>query len=199
MGRCGVALDPLGHHQLTCHKGGFPTRRHNDVRNAFRDLARVAGLNARIEQGAFEQDLSRPADILVLGAFALGKAAAFDVTVLSPHVQTNMAVAGNNDVIQMAEARKHDENDAKCADLGCKCIPLAVDLYGQWGDEAHKSFQTLASPLAVTSRVSFAVALSSIYNVLGLTLARQNARALLARRAKPLAVGAREIFQLGRR
>ena len=86
-----------------------------------------------------DQDLSRPADILVLGTFALGKAAAFDVTIVSPHVKTNMNAAGSIDVIQTAEANKHVENDAKCAELGWKCIPLAVDVHGQWGDEAHKS------------------------------------------------------------
>ena len=96
-----------------------------------------------------------------------------------------------------AEALKHLENDPKCAALGWLCVPLAVDSYGCWGDEAHQSFISLADRLANRSSVSFSVALSSIYNLLGVILARQNATAILARRCDPLPVGSREVRLMG--
>ena len=191
-------MDSVGHHQLTCPKGGFPTARHNRVRDAFASLARAAGLSPKIEQGAFARDLTRPADILV-PAWSHGKPAAFDVTIVSPHVQVNM-VAGNTEVVEKAAELKHSENDVKCAALGWLCVPLAVDCYGQWCSEAHLSFNALSSHLAVCTQVKQSVALSSIYNTLGLVLARQNARSILAHRS-PLdrfSVGAREVRQLGR-
>ena len=61
-----------------------------------------------------------------------------------------------------AEHRKHNENDPKCAELGWRCVPLAVESYGAWGpealavesygawgSEALKAFSQVASRLAI--------------------------------------------------
>ena len=82
--------------------------------------------------------------------------------------------------------------------VGWTCVPLAVDSYGRWGEEAHSTFHTIASRLSVRTRVSFSAALTSMYNTLGVVLARQNARAILARldRVGSKAVGAYEVHQL---
>ena len=77
------------------------------------------------------------------------------------------------------------------------CVPLAVDTYGRWCEEAHSAFSKLAGSLAVTMKLSVSIALNSIHNTLGLILARQNARALLARRPLLHSVGAREVRYLG--
>ena len=47
------------------------------------------------------------------------------------------------------EQRKHEENDAKCKELGCVCVPMVVEAYGAWGTEAMESFSLLASRLAL--------------------------------------------------
>ena len=47
------------------------------------------------------------------------------------------------------EVRKHNANDPKCRELGWVCIPLAVESYGCWGEEAHSSFSCLAARLAL--------------------------------------------------
>ena len=98
------------------------------------------------------------------------------------------------DVLSLAASRKHEENDDKCDDLGWLCVPLAVDSYGQWCDEAHEAFAEIAGRLSTRTRVTFSSALSSIFNTLGVVLARHNAIAILARRAKPFAIGAREVL-----
>ena len=100
-------------------------------------------------------------------------------------------------MVERAAVDNHTQNDPKCADLGWICIPLAADTYGQWCEEAHTSFGVIAANLAVTTHVSHSIALTSIYNTLGLVLARQNARAILARRLKPNSMGAREVRHLG--
>jgi len=194
--RCGELLDVLGHHQLTCKHGGFVVSRHNRVRDALFSLAAVAGMGPQKEQGAFMRDRTRPADILV-NSWSLGKPAAFDLTFVSPQTQDNLRDAGNKDVVERAALDKHLNNDPKCTELGWLCIPLAADTYGQWCEEAHTSFCVIASNLAVSTKVSLSIALTSIYNTLGLVLARQNARSILARRFKPNSMGAREVRHLG--
>ena len=189
-------LDSLGHHHLTCPNGGYVAVRHNRLRDALYFVCRAAGLNSQREKGASHDDASRPADLLV-SDWCLGQSAAFDLTVVSPLSPDNLLVAGDEqDVVAKAAALKHDKYDAKCADLGWQCVPLAVDSYGRWGDEAHKSFTQLASHLKTRTKVSLCAALNSVYNPLGVVLARQNARAILARRVHQFPVGTREVHQL---
>ena len=73
---------------------------------------------------------------------------------------------------------------------------VSVDSYGRWGSEAHLHFSKFASRLAVRTKVSLSVALSSFYRTLGVVLARQNARSILSRISAPLQVGAREMHRL---
>ena len=150
-------------------------------------------MNPSYEQGGFDRDRSRPADILV-PLWKCGKSAAFDLTVVSPLIQENLSRAGDIDVVSRAALIKHDENDPKCGLLGWICVPLVVDSYGQWGDEAHLAFNEFAIRLSVRTKVTFSRARSSIFNTLGVILARHNAIALLAHRAKPFLVGAREVL-----
>lgn len=186
-------LDILGHHHITCSTGGFVTVRHNRIRDALFSLSALGGFSPDKERGGMHDDLSRPAD-LFLPSYSLGKPAALDVTVVSPLSVENLSVAGVLDVVSKAEDEKHELYDSKCKDLGWHFIPLAVDSYGHWGREAHKCFARLASRIAVRTKVSSGVALSSLYNTLGVVLARQNARAILARSEQDL--GAREVRQL---
>ncbi|KAL5493890.1 hypothetical protein EMCRGX_G015125 [Ephydatia muelleri] len=72
--------------------------------------------------------------------------AAFDLTVTSPLNPITLTEAGVmcGSSALVAEARKHNANDSKCAELGWVCIPLAVESYGCWGMEAQQSFSRLA-------------------------------------------------------
>ena len=185
-------LDVLGHHHVTCSTGGFVTVRHNRLRDNFNFLCYMAGLTAQKEKGASHGDLSRPADLLV-SDWSLGKSAAFDFTIVSPLVSDNLHLAGGLDVVERAAALKHQENDDKCDDLGWVCIPMAVDTYGRWCEEAHTAFASIASNIHTRTKASLAASTNSVYNALGIVLARQNARAILARRA---VAGTREVLQL---
>ena len=51
--------------------------------------------------------------------------------------------------------KKKNENDPRCAELGWRCVPLAVENYGAWGPEV---FLQVASQLAIrgkTPRLSY--------------------------------------------
>ena len=81
-----TALDPLGHHAVTCRHGGDVVTRHNRLRDEVFDLCRRAHLSVSVERGhGLTRDLAhtRPADILIAG-WDRGKPAALDLTITSP-------------------------------------------------------------------------------------------------------------------
>ena len=108
---------------------------------------------------------------------------AFDVTVMSPltpeSLHESSVMAGT--AALLAEQRKHQANDPKCDTLGWKCIPLAVESYGNWDLEARQAFSHLASRLSFGIGHQKSKLLVDIYGRLNVTLVRCNARALLSR------------------
>eukprot|EP00731_Ephydatia_muelleri_P002396 Em0001g2396a len=144
-----TALDTLGHHAVTCRRGGDVITCHNCLRDTFVDLCRNAHLSVQVEVGNnLTLDNSRPADILV-GNWDRGKPAAFDFTVSTPLSSAILSEANANTgaAARSAEELKHRANDVKCAELGWSCVPLAVETYGAWSDEAQCTISRLASLL----------------------------------------------------
>ena len=81
-----IALDPLGHHALSCRRGGDVVLRHNHLRDIFVDFCHNANLSVKVEASStLTPDLSRsrPADALVSN-WSDGIPTAFDITVTSP-------------------------------------------------------------------------------------------------------------------
>ena len=178
-----TALDTLGHHAVTCRRGGDVVTRHNCLHDTFVDLCRNAHLSVQVEVGNnLTLDNSHPADVLV-GNWDRGKPAAFDFTVSSPLSSAILSEASANTgaAARSAEERKHRANDVKCAELGWSCVPLAVETYGAWGDEAQCTFSRVASLLSVGSAWPKGKVLSDVYCHLNFKLMRATARALLAR------------------
>ena len=164
------ALDPLGHHATTCKEGDVVTR-HNQLRNVLAETCRIAHLSVKVEMGSnltSEHDHSRPADIL-LPNWALGKPAAFDISVTSPLNPKIVSVAGLSAgaAALSTEERKHTENDQRYT-TPAKSIAFGVILsmlspsYGAWGKEAMDSFKMLASCLAIISGKPKSVVLSEL-------------------------------------
>ena len=79
-------LDPLGHHAMTCKRGGDVFVRHNAQRDVFAQFCHRARLGGQLEVGhgsGSDSSHSQPADILVPNWLS-GKPAAFDLTIVSP-------------------------------------------------------------------------------------------------------------------
>ncbi|KAL5516575.1 hypothetical protein EMCRGX_G001948 [Ephydatia muelleri] len=145
-------MDPLGHHAVTCKRGGDAISRHNKLRDVVLQTCHRACISAKAEAGSglgHELRNTRPADILASN-WLCGKPAAFDLTVVSPLNPTFISEAGRTagSAAVAAELRKHSANDAKCSELGWTCIPLVAESYGAWGSEAVQAFSRLASYLA---------------------------------------------------
>ena len=77
-------------------------------------------------------------------------------------------------------------DDPKCAELGWRCVPLAVETYCNWGEEARGTFALLATRLAFgSSSFRKARVISDMFGRLNVTLVRAIARAILARNVVP--------------
>ena len=81
--------------------------------------------------------------------------------------------------------RQHTTNDPKCAELGWRCVPLAVETYCNWGEEARRTFTLLATRLAFGSSSFHKAVISDMFGRLNITLVRAIARAILARNEIP--------------
>ena len=89
-------LDPLGHHAVTCKRGGDAISRHNKLRDVVLQTCHRACIGAKAEAGSglgHELWNTRPADILASN-WLCGKPAAFDLTVVSPLNPTFISEAG---------------------------------------------------------------------------------------------------------
>eukprot|EP00731_Ephydatia_muelleri_P022151 Em0014g742a len=117
-----------------------------------------AGLSAHLEEGSswsIEKPKSRPADILVAN-WDRGFSAAFDVSVTSPLNPLHIVEAGISPgaAAKATEKRKHRNNDAKCEELGWRCIPMVVESYCCWGTECYGTYSLLWHPLGQISSES---------------------------------------------
>eukprot|EP00731_Ephydatia_muelleri_P038808 Em0920g1a len=106
-------LDPLGHHAVTCKRGGDAISRHNKLRDVVLQTCHRACISAKAEAAS---------------NWLCGKPAAFDLTVVSPLNPTFISEAGRTagSAAVAAELRKHSANDAKCSELGWTCIPFTA-------------------------------------------------------------------------
>ena len=66
------------------------------------------------------------------------------------------------------------------------CVPIAVETYGNWGQEAKQTFSRLASCLATDSSQPKCKVIAELYGRLNLTLMRAIARAILVRAFRPI-------------
>ena len=140
-----------------------------------------ACLSPQLEKGP-GIGFSRPADVLVSN-WSLSHPAAFDLKVIHPlntDLILEMSLASGNSA-ECGEVGKHAKNDEMCSELGWTCITLVVEVYGGWGYEAQECFSRLSKRLAMQMGLSDNEALSQIYCLLGVTLMRRNAKAILLR------------------
>ena len=116
---------------VSCRHGGDVVIKHNDLQNIFTEFCRRAHLAVRVEAGRGLSGVnsnSCPADVLVDG-WERAKPLASDVTVTCA-LTLATACKSAGVAAYTAECRKLCSNCPKCQELGCVCIPLAVETYG---------------------------------------------------------------------
>ena len=119
--------------------------------------------------------------------WSLSRPAAFDIKVINPlnlqFIQEAAQTCGH--AAEMEEEAKHSRNDEACALRGWSCIPLVVEVFGGWGNEAINVLLTISKKVATHLCRPLNEVISNIYSRLSLALMRQNARAILARCVSP--------------
>ena len=128
-------------------------------------------------------DHTRPADILILWWDRGKPPAALDITIItSPLCPTILGESCHQAGVAAlaAENRKLHSSGPKGQELGWSCIPLAVEIYGNWDKEAHVTISRLVSHLP-THQSSPKSSVVDIYGRLNMVLIRSIARAILAR------------------
>ena len=153
-------LDLLVHHAVTCKFTGDVVSRHNQLRGTFVQTCRFAGVIATIEAGSglgHEHLHTRPADVL-LPNWVCSKPAALEFTVVSPFGSTHIVEVGTTAGLS-AKGRKYAK---KCTEFNWVGVPMAVEVYGAWGEEAQHTFSRLATRLAVKTSAPRSEAVSNI-------------------------------------
>ena len=184
---CSQTLDIHEHHALICHAGGDVVTRYNHLRDSFADFCRRACLAPELERGCgltSTKDKTRPADVLVPN-WSLSRSAAFDLKVINP-LNSNFLFGvsmTSGYTAELGEKDKHSNNDIPCTERGWVCVPLVVEVFGGWGNEAQEALSRVAKKLAIRTSCFWPEVLASMYCRLGITLMCQNARALLGRRS----------------
>eukprot|EP00731_Ephydatia_muelleri_P000108 Em0001g108a len=125
-----TALDPLGHHAVTCRHGGDVVIHYNRLGDEIFDICRRAHLSIRLEKGNGSLETLITPDQLTSFIFGWdrGKPAALDITITSPLCPAILGESCHQAgaAVLAAEARKLHSNGPKCQELGWSCIPLTV-------------------------------------------------------------------------
>ena len=74
----------------------------------------------------------------------------FDIKVINPlnlqFIQEAAQTCGH--AAEMGEEAKHSRNDEACALRGWSCIPLVVEVFGGWGNEAINVLLAISKKVA---------------------------------------------------
>ena len=129
----------------------------------------------------------RPADVWV-GSWGLHGAAAFDLAVTSGLRQGSVAASATAGERAAAdyEAKKCAflNTHAQCQAEGLQFLPLVAEaIGGGWGPTAVATWNSLGAAIAARTGEPSSLETSRLYQALGITLHRENARAVLRRRA----------------
>ena len=137
-------------HALSCRKGGLVIRRHNEVRDAFGDLASMLWHQVRCEPVVKESDDESPAlvaDLAVRGVWLPQAEALFDIRVIDTDAQSY----GNRsprDVIKSAENEKKAKYTRACEERRAQFTPLCISVDGVLGSEAEVFVKRVADGLS---------------------------------------------------
>ena len=169
-------------HALDCRFGGLVTRRHNEVRDAFGDLASLVW--SPVVKEPIVRDDSAGADTLIADLCARGvwesqTEALFDIRVVDTDAQSYRA-RRPCDVLGSAEVEKKRKYLQACQDRRATFTPLCVSVDGMFGSEAEFFVKRLGDFLAakwerpysvvmgwVRARLSFAILRATLLCVRG--------------------------------
>jgi hypothetical protein len=182
--QCSTPMDSLGYHMAVCQKAGSFILRHNALRDIIFKFCQSAAMSPIVEHHCFSSQPGLRADVfLPTGGFLGSCGVALDVTVIYP-LQDSILPKSSVASLQgcsLGEAVKHAKYEKFCAEDNISLIPLAVEFFGCWGNEASLFFKHLAKHVACRFNNSVSDTLLQLYRQLSVCLVRYNAIAVLKR------------------
>ena len=154
---CGASFDLS--HALSCRRGGLVIQRHNEVRDAFGDLANLAW-----GQVVKEPIVSTPAliaDLAVRGVWTRQTEALFDIRVIDTDAQSYRHQTPPQ-VLTTAEREKKNKYSAACEERRALFTRLCISVDGLLGRETTRFLQRLAERLSLMWQRSYSTTISWI-------------------------------------
>ena len=181
---CGATLSLS--HALSCRKGGLVIQRHNEIRDAFGDLAALAWSQVKKEPIVKEPSSSNPAliaDLAVRGVWSPQVDVLFDIRVTDTDAssygdQTPMAI------LKRAEAQKKEKYLKACEERRALFTPLCVTVDGMLGLEASRFLKQLSEQLAYKWERSYSTIMSWVRTQLTFSILRASILCLRGSRTK---------------
>ncbi|XP_062504332.1 uncharacterized protein LOC134181136 [Corticium candelabrum] len=144
---CGTALDEMGYHLLTCKKGGGPVWSHDSIVSEWDDCLRQLQIHHKKEPRDRYNDSNNRPDIAV---FDVGSGANVELDVALSHPWASDIVSQAAEKDGAAAARREDRKTKKYSELklagmsSMRFVPLVMEHFGRWGEEATKYLQELS-------------------------------------------------------
>ena len=140
-------------HALSCRKGGLVTQRHNEVRDAFGDLASLAYSQVIKEPVVREahNSFNSPAlvaDLSVHGVWMPQSEALFDIRIIDTDARS-YCNRSPSEVLLTAEVEKKKKYHLACTERRAQFTPLCVSVDGMMGKEASVFVKRLSERLSM--------------------------------------------------
>ena len=186
---CGVAMDVLGYHALTCtHLGGLGVR-HNALRDVWLRFFKLAGIPVQGEAPSLlPGSAARPADIFVPDYLppdaGSAKQACLDFAITHPQQPKTLKRAGEvcgYVANEYAETVKEAKFGAECEAAGVVLVPMVVETFGRWDSRADEVFAFIAKGSGARASAGAERAASFLRRSLAVCLQRCNVHTLLGR------------------
>jgi hypothetical protein len=172
-----------GDHSTQCHGGGSIHRRHNSLKNILYHTLKAAGYRPQMETAhLIPGSLIHPGNVYV-PVCDDGMAVAYDVTVVSPVVESSLFSSARSFgfAADTAEHRKAVHYAINCTSQGIYFIPLAQETLGGWSVQAGKISSLLADRIADRKVLQRATCRSALFRELGIATQRSIARDIIER------------------
>ena len=160
-----------GDHHVTCRGNGDMILRHF-LRDVIFTTCRSAALSPLKEAPSLiPHSAARPADVF-LPVWSQGKAAAIDVSVISPlqFLTVSEACREQGYVLSYGERRERRLHEPECQEAGISFVPLLVETLGGWSDLALSFIRQVAKLQAPRLGEQPALSISHLFQSLSVSL-----------------------------
>ena len=162
-------------HALDCHFGGLVTRRHNEVRDAFGDLASLVWSLVRrepvVREASDDGHGALIADLAVRGVWQPQCDALFDIRVVDTDAPSYRSRAPQ-DILRTAELDKKRKYLQACQDRRASFTPICVSVDGLLGKETDFLIRRLCDFLCVKWERPFSLVMNWIRTRLSFAILR---------------------------